>query len=99
MRNTLSATIRAYGGRNTNKIVEPIGCTPSFLIEYIGKQFLEGMSWDNRGEWHIDHIQPLFTFDLTDVAQFNKASHHTNLRPLWAKEHMMIRTSKYKKYQ
>ncbi len=42
------------------------------------------MSWDNYGEWHIDHIVPLSSFDLTDKSQVNKVCHYTNLQPLWA---------------
>jgi hypothetical protein len=48
------------------------------------------MSWGNYGfrGWHIDHIIPLASFDLTDREQFLKACHHTNLQPMWAKENL-----------
>ena len=42
------------------------------------------MSWDNYGQWHIDHIKPLAEFDLTNRPQFLAACHYTNLQPLWA---------------
>ena len=44
------------------------------------------MSWDNYGEWEIDHIRPLALFDLTDEAQFKEAASFKNLQPLWKKD-------------
>ena len=59
------------------------------LMHYIAKQFkcdLKGkpMTWDNYGEWHIDHIKPCISFDLTCPIQQKKCFHYTNLQPLWA---------------
>ena len=67
-----------------------LGCTIQEAKKHIEKQFKEGMSWDNhsmRG-WHIDHIIPCASFDLTDPEQQKKCFHYTNLQPLWAKENM-----------
>lgn len=41
------------------------------------------MSWYNYGEWHLDHIIPLVSFDLTNRWQFARACHYTNYQPLW----------------
>lgn len=69
--------------------VRDLGCTISELKFYLEGQFLPGMSWENYGEWHIDHIIPLSFFDLTDREQFLKACHYSNLQPLWAKENLV----------
>jgi hypothetical protein len=46
------------------------------------------MSWGNYGQWHIDHIIPLSSFNLLEEQQFKIACHYTNLQPLWAKENL-----------
>ena len=59
-----------------------LGCTFEQLQKHLEAQFLPGMTWKNRGEWHIDHIVPLATAKTEeDVVRLN---HYTNLRPLWA---------------
>lgn len=42
-----------------NKTFDIVGCSPEFLKEHLEKQFVSGMTWENRSEWHIDHIIPL----------------------------------------
>jgi hypothetical protein len=47
-------------------------------------RFQPGMSWQNWGEWHLDHIRPLASFNLSDRTQFLQAVHFSNYQPLWA---------------
>lgn len=68
--------------------IRDLGCSIPELIEYFKPLFQEGMSWENHGEWHIDHIIPLSAFDLTDPEQLKVACHFTNLQPLWAVENI-----------
>jgi hypothetical protein len=63
---------------------ELLGCTISFFIKHLEKHFRPGMSWENYGKWHIDHIIPCAAFDLGDPSQQRQCFHYTNLRPLWA---------------
>ena len=42
------------------------------------------MNWNNIGKWHIDHIKPCKSFDLTKSDEQKKCFHYTNLQPLWA---------------
>jgi len=65
--------------------LELIGCDRETFLSYIEKQFTEGMTWKNYGlkGWHVDHILPLSSFDLTMEDEVRKACHYTNLQPLW----------------
>lgn len=77
--------------KNNQKVgsaVKDLGCSISELKEYLENKFKEGMTWNNQGEWHIDHIKPLSSFDLTDRKQLLEACHYTNLQPLWATENL-----------
>jgi hypothetical protein len=75
-------------GLRGGSAVRDLGCTVSELRAYLEVRFRPGMTWENWGKtgWHIDHIQPLAKFDLTDRQQFLQACHYTNLQPLWAEE-------------
>lgn len=67
-----------------------VGYSLDELKRHIQKQFQKGMSWENIGYWHIDHILPLssFHFNATDDPEFRSAWTLTNLRPLWASENI-----------
>ena len=85
---------RLYGSIKTKQkvgsAVSDLGCSVAELKLHLENQFQPGMTWDNWSYtgWHIDHITPLSSFDLTDREQFLKACHFTNLRPLWAKDNL-----------
>lgn len=67
-----------------------LGCSIQDLRNHIEKQFSAGMSWDNYGYrgWHIDHIIPCCSFDLSNPDEQKKCFHYTNLQPLWAEENL-----------
>lgn len=62
---------------------EFIGCSPKQLVDHVTSLFQPDMGWNNYGEWHLDHIKPCASFDLTDRAQVLACFHYTNLQPLW----------------
>lgn len=69
--------------RETPSAVRDLGCSIRELKLYLENRFIEGMSWDNYGKWHIDHIVPLNSFDLKNPEELKKAIHYSNLQPLW----------------
>ena len=71
--------------------VKDLGCSIKELKQYLESKFLPGMSWDNWTfyGWHIDHIKPLSSFNLTDRNQLLEACHYTNLQPLWATDNLI----------
>jgi hypothetical protein len=80
-RNMLYRTLIHLGTKKEGDTKEMLGYSAVQLKHHIEKQFLEGMSWENHGEWEIDHIKPLTKFDeFSLVSEVNALS---NLQPLW----------------
>jgi hypothetical protein len=71
-------------GHKSASTLELLGCSIDCLMQHLEASFTEGMSFENYGEWHIDHIIPCASFDLTDYEQQKLCFHYTNLQPLWA---------------
>lgn len=59
-----------------------IGCDWATLKSHIESKFTDGMSWDNRSQWHIDHIVPLSSASTEE--ELMNLCHYMNLQPLWA---------------
>lgn len=90
LRNRIRKTASRYpASKGKWSSTKSLGCTSDELRVYLESKFSEGMSWENYGKWHIDHIKPLSKFDLNDELQFNEACHYTNLQPLWAIDNIM----------
>lgn len=73
-----------------------LGYSRQELMNHLERQFLPGMSWENYGEWHVDHIQPLSSFRFTgrDCPEFKAAWGLSNLRPLWARDNILKKDSR-----
>lgn len=68
--------------------VELLGCSVYEFLKYLESKFANGMNWDNYGQWHIDHIIPCSSFDLTDLEQQKICFNYKNMQPLWASENL-----------
>ena len=67
-----------------------LGCSFNKAKSHIESQFQTGMTWENHGKygWHIDHIKPCASFDLSNPDEQKICFHYTNLQPLWAKDNL-----------
>jgi hypothetical protein len=64
--------------------------TPNDLINHLENQFTENMTWDNYGEWHVDHIKPITYFKISEIGddEFMKCWSLNNLQPMWGQENI-----------
>ena len=89
IKDVLRARVQSAIKKNSKfeKTLQMLGCSISYLKEYLKSQFQEGMSWDNHGfgrdKWNIDHIMPCVSFDLSKLEEQRKCFHYSNMQPLW----------------
>jgi hypothetical protein len=76
------------GKQKCKSTVALVGCSIDELKTRLEKQFQPGMTWENRKEWHIDHIRPCSKFDLLKESEQKACFHYSNLQPLWAIDNM-----------
>ena len=88
LRSRLLCAIKRQQSNKCDRTIELLGCSISFLKIFLEAKFKEGMTWENHGEWHIDHIKPCALFNLIDEEEQKKCFHYTNLQPLWASENL-----------
>ena len=90
VRQRVLGALRRAAVSKTSSVSRLLGCTGKELVAHLESKFQPGMTWENRGfkGWHIDHIRPLSSFDLTDPAQLAAACHYTNLQPLWWRDNL-----------
>ena len=90
MKKRVSTRIRNFMSRRgytkKTRTHEILGIDWSGFKEHIESQFVDGMSWENRDRWHIDHIIPLDS--AVCEADIIKLNHYTNLQPLWALDNL-----------
>ena len=83
--------------KNGYKWEDLVGYTCEDLMSHLESQFKGGMSWDNKGQWHIDHIIPRsrFHFNSPEDSEFKKCWGLSNLQPLWEKDNLTKYTKVY----
>jgi len=89
LRTRLRKAVSEQRGTKSAKTLEMLGSSIEDLMKHLESKFTEGMTWENYGQWHIDHIKPCASFNLEDPAEQKKCFHWTNLQPLWAKDNLV----------
>jgi hypothetical protein len=75
--------LHTYQVLKKDRTIEYLGCTISEYCDYLESKFDSNMTWENQGTyWHIDHIRPIASFDLTDEEQLYQCFHYTNTQPM-----------------
>lgn len=91
MKTLLNNKIKRRGiNKNYNSTFEILNYTVEELMNHLESKFQEGMSWDNRNSWHIDHIVAdcNFNYSSFEDEEFKKSWGLSNLQPLWAEDNL-----------
>jgi hypothetical protein len=87
LRNLIRNSFRRGGYKKFNTSTEDIvGINYDEFKVYLESKFVDGMNWDNRGEWHIDHRIPLSSAKSEE--ELRKLCYYTNLQPLWSEDNI-----------
>ena len=86
MRSRLAMAVGSKGFTGKPKTEKMLGCSWDRFIAHIESKFKNGMSWDNRDQWHVDHITPLAS--AKSMEELETLAHYTNTQPLWAEDNL-----------
>lgn len=87
LRNRLRSIFKSKNLKKNKRSLEIFGESWEFIKNHLEKQFTPGMTWENHGEWEIDHIIPLSSGKTEK--ELIKLSHYSNLQPLWKKDNQL----------
>jgi len=85
MRSRMYAALK---GRTSGSCLSRLGYSKKQLLDHLESLFQPGMTWENYGKWHVDHIVPCASFDHLDPVQFERCWALGNLQPLWAADNV-----------
>lgn len=83
--NIRNAVWRSLRGAKSERTFAVLGYTVEQLMRRLESTFSHGMAWSNYGEWHVDHIRPLVSFNIQQEgdAEFRRCWSLYNLQALW----------------
>jgi hypothetical protein len=78
--------MRSKGYKKLYRTEQILGCTILDFRKFIEDKFTEGMSWENHGEWHLDHKTPV-SWGKSEIEVY-ELNHYTNFQPLWSHDNL-----------
>jgi len=85
----IAGALLVNNSRKNNKTINYIGCDIPFFKKWIEYQFVNNMSWDNYGEWHLDHVKPCYCYNLVNDNDIKECFNWKNYQPLWKKDNLI----------
>jgi hypothetical protein len=82
IRNSIRSSLKSLNFKKKTKTIDIIGCSMEEFMIYIQSTFSDGMTFENYGQWHLDHIIPISQAKTYEDAI--KLNHYTNFQALWA---------------
>ena len=91
LRNRIYDVLKLKKAIKSKRTLELLGCNLQEFKKHIESKFSVGMNWDNHGKfgWHIDHIKPCASFDLSCSKQQEECFHYINMQPLWWRDNII----------
>lgn len=87
-RKLLHRVLSLTGERSGTRTEKALGYTRSELKAHLERNFLEGMTWENHGEWHVDHVIPVSEMVALGITCPKKINALKNLMPVWASDNL-----------
>lgn len=86
----ISHALKVEGIRKKSTTAEMLGCSIAEFKKHISENWDEDMNWENYGQggWHVDHLRPCISFDLSDEAQQKVCFNWRNLFPMWGEDNI-----------
>lgn len=88
LRARITSALSSINYKKSDKTIEYLGCSISYLKKWLEFQFTEGITWENYNEWHIDHVTPCESFDLSNKDEQTNCFNWSNLRPCLIRENL-----------
>jgi hypothetical protein len=87
IRNLITLSLIKQGYNKQSRTFEILGCSFEDFKQHLERQFKKGMTWENQGQWHLDHIYPVSL--AKDEQELIRLNHYTNFQPMWALENII----------
>ena len=84
MSTLIRTSFNKKGYSKKSKTSKILGIDYEGFHKYIEDQFIDGMSWENKGLWELDHKVPISLAKTEE--DMIKLNHYTNFQPLWIED-------------